>query len=295
MITLEQAKAISLPDLLERLGYLPSPQHGSAAELMYLSPLREERTPSFSVNRSKGLWFDHGLGLGGDIVSFLQRLEELSFPDALKRIEQIMGSSYQPTPIKVASAPRKSEQQSKILSIGPVESKSLLNYLLSRGIEPTLVEPYVSEVHYQRGDKQYFALGFANDSGGYETRTQKFKGSLGRKDISTIVGDATQVWLCEGWFDALTHICRSDGKLVGSLIVCNSVGMKDRAIQKIKELQPVVINLYADADPAGEQLVQDIRDALPDISLVDWSSLYRDCGHKDLNEWHAANQPHRAN
>ena len=35
---------------------------------MYLSLLREERTPSFSVSYDKNLWHDFGTGEGGSII-----------------------------------------------------------------------------------------------------------------------------------------------------------------------------------------------------------------------------------
>ncbi len=38
------------------------PHHETATHGMFLSPLREERTPSFSVRYDKGLWYDFGLG-----------------------------------------------------------------------------------------------------------------------------------------------------------------------------------------------------------------------------------------
>jgi hypothetical protein len=36
----------------------------------YLSPLREEKTPSFKVDRRINVWYDHGTGKGGDLIDF---------------------------------------------------------------------------------------------------------------------------------------------------------------------------------------------------------------------------------
>jgi DNA primase len=50
------------------LGY--NPVKVTNADHWYRSPLREENEPSFKVNRKLNLWFDHGLGKGGNLIDF---------------------------------------------------------------------------------------------------------------------------------------------------------------------------------------------------------------------------------
>ena len=45
------------------------PVRRSGNELWYIAPYRGERTPSFRVNVAKQLWYDFGLGKGGDIFT----------------------------------------------------------------------------------------------------------------------------------------------------------------------------------------------------------------------------------
>jgi hypothetical protein len=52
---------------LARLGHEPVRRSGN--ELWYIAPYRGERTPSFRVNVAKQLWYDFGLGKGGDIFT----------------------------------------------------------------------------------------------------------------------------------------------------------------------------------------------------------------------------------
>ena len=56
-----------LADFLARLGHEPVRRSGN--ELWYLAPYRGERTSSFRVNVAKQLWYDFGLGKGGDIFT----------------------------------------------------------------------------------------------------------------------------------------------------------------------------------------------------------------------------------
>ena len=47
------------------------------------SPLREETTASFSVTPDKNVWYDFGLGVGGDLINLVERLNGYSFKEAV--------------------------------------------------------------------------------------------------------------------------------------------------------------------------------------------------------------------
>ena len=51
-----------------------------------LCPFHNEKTPSFNVNPSRNIYKCFGCGEGGDPVKFLMTLEQLSFPDAIRKI-----------------------------------------------------------------------------------------------------------------------------------------------------------------------------------------------------------------
>lgn len=51
-----------------------------------LSPFSKEKTPSFFVNDDKGFYHDFSSGKHGDIFSFLQETERLTFPEAVERL-----------------------------------------------------------------------------------------------------------------------------------------------------------------------------------------------------------------
>ena len=64
----EQANQMDLVDYLHSIGHQPKKISGN--DYWYLSPLRDEKEPSFKVNRNKNVWYDHGLGKGGTLVDF---------------------------------------------------------------------------------------------------------------------------------------------------------------------------------------------------------------------------------
>ncbi|MHB0980076.1 MAG: DNA primase [Thermoleophilia bacterium] len=51
-----------------------------------LCPFHQEKTPSFSVSADKGLYYCFGCGEGGNVFTFLQRLENLSFAEAVEQL-----------------------------------------------------------------------------------------------------------------------------------------------------------------------------------------------------------------
>ncbi len=55
-------------------------------EYVGLSPFSKERTPSFFVNDDKGRFFDFSSGKNGDLITFLQETERLSFVEAVERL-----------------------------------------------------------------------------------------------------------------------------------------------------------------------------------------------------------------
>lgn len=49
-------------------------------------PFHDDRSPSLSVNREKGLWHCFGCGAGGDAIEFIERAEKIDFPEAIRQL-----------------------------------------------------------------------------------------------------------------------------------------------------------------------------------------------------------------
>ena len=76
-------------------------------EFVGLSPFNKEKTPSFFVNDDKGQFFDFSSGKSGDLISFLQETERLSFPEAVERLASEAGLALP------AQDPRGAEEDKK--------------------------------------------------------------------------------------------------------------------------------------------------------------------------------------
>ncbi|HEY1753156.1 MAG TPA: DNA primase [Caulobacteraceae bacterium] len=81
-------------------------------EYVGLSPFTKERTPSFYVNDDKGFFHDFSSGKHGDLISFFQETERLSFVEAVERLASEAGVAV-PAPDPRAAA-RDQERQSQV-------------------------------------------------------------------------------------------------------------------------------------------------------------------------------------
>jgi len=60
-----------------------------------LCPFHDEKTPSFNIRPAVGAWHCFGCGEGGDVISFVQKVEHLTFAEAVERLAQKLGMELQ--------------------------------------------------------------------------------------------------------------------------------------------------------------------------------------------------------
>ena len=77
-------------DIVDVIGsYVPLKKAGS--KFKALSPFQKEKTPSFYVDPSKQIFKCFSSGHGGDVFKFLMILENMTFPEAVRRLAQRAG------------------------------------------------------------------------------------------------------------------------------------------------------------------------------------------------------------
>src|ERR1700741_2658529 len=77
-------------------------------EYVGLSPFNKEKSPSFYVNDDKGFYHDFSSGKHGDIISFLQETERLSFREA---IEKLAAEAGVPMPVQDEHAAERARER----------------------------------------------------------------------------------------------------------------------------------------------------------------------------------------
>ena len=70
----------------------------SGRSVMAVCPFHQEKTPSMSVDRGRGLYHCFGCGEGGDVFSFVQKTQGVEFPDALEMLARKAGITLERDP-----------------------------------------------------------------------------------------------------------------------------------------------------------------------------------------------------
>ena len=267
-----EAKNISIREVLESFSLFPSKENSRTA--FYFALDREEKTPSLSVDFSKNTAFDFGTGKNYDSISIVQTMKGCSVSDALKYLEQF-NFSFQEQNLKLENLPKGYE----IIDVKEIQHPALIHYLKSRNVEDQ--KKWVEEIHYRMNDKNYFGIGFKNDSGGYEIRNAYSKICLDKKDITSIKNDSKDVRIFEGFFDFLSFkkVENYLEKETSDYIILNSVSMIHKIKNEIGNYKN--IELYFDNDEAGTRAVEIIKNDLKNAE--DCRILYS--SFKDLNDW----------
>ena len=301
-----ELKKIPIIGLLEHLGYHPVKQGSNKNQLMYHSPLREDRIPSFSVSIKKNLWNDYGLGRGGNVIDLAIALNgNCTFRHAAEWLEEQFhtfkhgGNSdsikdWRASLQFVQNPKRSKECEFRDVAICTLTNPALLSYVLKRGISLDLAVKYCKEVHYTVYNKPYFGICFQNILGGMEIRNPFFKGCYGNKAPSVIpVTKERKTRSCcvfEGFMDFLSYLqLQRSGNIevvqeeTLDYVVLNSTSMVNQAITFLTAY-PVVF-CYLDNDESGKSAFQQINHK--HRYAKDMSHRYQ--GYKDINGYLMSN------
>lgn len=123
----------------------------SGRSLLGLCPFHNEKTASFNVNQDKQFFYCFGCGTGGDVFSFIMKIENLEFIEAAKRLAERAGISWQELTI-YSEADRQKDIYFKINKLAAaLYSQYLLKtnfgdqarkYLTKRGIKAELWQKF---------------------------------------------------------------------------------------------------------------------------------------------------------
>ncbi|SPF67457.1 DnaB-helicase binding domain of primase [Propionibacterium ruminifibrarum] len=66
-------------------------RNAGGGSLKGLCPFHDEKTPSFQVTPARGLFYCFGCGEGGDVITFMQKIDNLSFTEAVQALADRTG------------------------------------------------------------------------------------------------------------------------------------------------------------------------------------------------------------
>jgi len=292
-MNIDQIKQIKLQDFLATIDCKPVKQYG--INLMYLSPLRTEKHASFKVNTELNLWYDFGIGRGGNIIDLAELLYNSSDVSYLiHQIERNAPSSVSGSlPTVKPITPQNSVEHLQVL---PITHPALIKYLEERCIDVETARTVCKELHFDTRGKHYFGIGFPNIAGGYEIRNPFFKGCIAPKDISHFYAEEPKkvCFVFEGFMDFLSFMTlrklknpQQTGLSLQDYLVLNSVTNIHKTAKRLSRYDSV--QCFLDNDEAGKNAYLQLSKELGK-SITDASTLYN--GFKDLNEYLCAESKH---
>lgn len=118
--------------------------------LVGLCPFHNEKTPSFTVYPENNSFYCFGCGAGGDVISFVRRMENLDYIEAVKAVAQMAGVSmpedgYDDTlskqRLRLLNANREAARFYHECLMKP-ENRSALDYFLKRGLDMSIIRRF---------------------------------------------------------------------------------------------------------------------------------------------------------
>jgi len=292
----ERRELLQVPvvDVLKAFGCSTAHSH----DALYLSPFRQEKSPSFHISHDGLKWYDFGTGQGGTSLSLVCRLMNCNGGKGYDFLAAISRTYIQQGPETESTAVSK-ENASHIIVTDARRSfrdRSLVEYAASRGIHEQILCDWCREVSFTYAGHPRFrntAIGFGNDAGGWILRAPDIKKCSG-SEITTIdiYGEHSDSptspvgIIFEGFFDFLSFMELSEGGWPKcDVCVLNSVTNIRKAQSWIQSHNSICT--VFDNDDAGRKAHQQICDLKTAecgtcVMVCDWSDFYK--GFNDLNE-----------
>src|SRR5437879_3778895 len=150
-------------DIVRVVGDYVSLKKAGAQNYSGLCPFHKEKTPSFRVHETKQYYYCFGCGEKGDVYSFVQKIENITFPEAVRTVAQKIGVALPKTTFSSEAEAKDARLRTTLLEIHEracaffqeclrrPEGARAREYLSGRGLDEVTIKK--------------FRIGFAPDSG----------------------------------------------------------------------------------------------------------------------------------
>jgi DNA primase len=139
-----------------------------------LCPFHDEKTPSFNVSLTKGVYFCYGCGAGGDAISFVMSQEHLSFIEAVERLAAKAGVQLRYTESGPAQGRAPQGQRQRLVAAHAAAAEFYAEQLGTAGAR--VAREFLAQRGFDRAAAESFGCGFAPDGWDQLTRHLRQKG-----------------------------------------------------------------------------------------------------------------------
>ncbi|HYA24327.1 MAG TPA: DNA primase, partial [Terriglobales bacterium] len=150
-------------DIVRIVGEYVKLKKAGAQNYSGLCPFHNEKTPSFSVHATRQFYHCFGCGASGDVFSFVQKIENITFPEAVRAVAQKLGIAL---PKISYSSPAEAEQAKKRTVLLDIHERacSFFQECLRRA-EGARAREYLAGRGLNEEMLRTFRIGYAPDSG----------------------------------------------------------------------------------------------------------------------------------
>ncbi len=157
-------------------------------------PFHNERTPSFHVSPERGTYKCFGCGEGGDVFSFLQKMDGTDFPTVLKQLAEKAGVKLTPRTGVRTATPEQKEHDERLREVCEAataffeltlrERKDVQEYLKTRGVHDETVSAWrlgYAPAEWESLSKHLADAGFKKDDivdAGFALKSEKKPGEV---------------------------------------------------------------------------------------------------------------------
>ncbi len=150
-------------DIVRVVGEYVSLKRAGAQNFSGLCPFHKEKTPSFSVHATRQFYYCFGCGEKGDVFSFVQKIENITFPEAVRAVAQKMGVALPKQTFSSEAEAKDARLRTVLLDIHERACAFFQDCL--RRPEGARAREYLAGRGLNEETIKKFRLGFAPDSG----------------------------------------------------------------------------------------------------------------------------------
>lgn len=145
-------KAVSIVDLVSAVTTVKK----TGRNHMAVCPFHQEKTPSMSLDVARGLYYCHGCHQKGDIFTFVQESEGLTFPEAMERLAGMAGITLTRDP-----GAEKRQGQKRALTEATAAAVDFYHQTLMKSSDAGHARAYLRSRGYDAETVAEFKLGYA--------------------------------------------------------------------------------------------------------------------------------------
>ena len=150
-------------DIVRIVGGYVKLKKAGAQNYSGLCPFHDEKTPSFSVHATRQFFHCFGCGASGDVFSFIQKIENITFPEAVRAVAERLGVPLPKFSYSSPAEAKEGRQRAALLEVHERARAFFQEYL--KRPESAHAREYLAGRGLDQETIARFRIGYAPDSG----------------------------------------------------------------------------------------------------------------------------------